>query len=203
MAGQGLNTGNPGRASLKERAQDLYETPPEATLALLRAERLPEHIWEPCAGRGAIVDVLRQAGHTVYASDLIDYGIPNQLKAVDFLLEFRAPMFCDCIVMNPPFALVDEFIRRAIDLVPKTCALLRLQYLESVGRDDVLDKLSRVHVFKNRLPRMHRDGWDGPKASSSVCFAWFVWEREHEGPITLNRITWEKLDDASRVVPAA
>jgi hypothetical protein len=207
MAGQGLmraaSTGNPGRDPLSKRAADLYETPPEATLALLRAERLPEYIWEPAAGRGAIVNVLREAGHTVYASDLIDYGIPAQQVAVDFLMEWRAPMFCDCIVTNPPFALVDSFVRRAIDLVPKVCMLLRLAYLESMGRDDILDRLARVHVFKRRLARMHRDGWEGPKASSTIAFAWFVWDREHQGPVALHRITWERLDADSRVVSAA
>jgi len=191
---QRTRTGNPGRAPLSERGEDLYETPKEATWALLKAERLPEHIWEPAAGRGAIVDVLREAGHTVYATDLIDYGIPNQQSAVDFLMEYRAPMFCDCIVTNPPFKLVDPFVRTAIELVPKVCMLLRLMYLEGAGRDDVLDRLTRVHVFKNRLPRMHRDGWEGPRATSTMCFAWFVWEREHDGPVALHRITWEKLN---------
>ena len=36
---------------------------------------------------------------------------------------------------------------------------------------------------------MHRDGWSGPKATSAVPFAWFVWERGHQGPITTYRIT--------------
>lgn len=197
---QRTRTGNPGRNPHDERGNDLYETPPEATWALLKAERLPTHIWEPAAGRGAIVDVLREAGHMVYASDLIDYGIPAQLPAVDFLMEWRTPMFCDCIVTNPPFKLVDEFVRKAVELAPKVCMLLRLAYLEGMGRDDILDKLTRVHVFKNRLPRMHRDGWEGPKASSTIAFGWFVFEREHEGPVALHRITWEKLDADQELV---
>lgn len=196
------STGNPGRAPLSERGSDCYETPPEATRALLRAERLPVYIWEPAAGRGAIVDVLREQGHSVYASDLIDYGIPAQQAARDFLMEWKPPLACDCIVTNPPFKLVDKFVRKALELVPKTYMLLRLAYLESAGRDDILDKLTRVHVFKNRLPRMHRDGWEGPKASSTIAFAWFVWEHEHQGPITLSRISWEKFDDGRGVVPA-
>ena len=52
---------------------DLYETPELATLALLRAEPLPRKIWEPACGPGAIVRVLRDAGHRVIATDLIDY----------------------------------------------------------------------------------------------------------------------------------
>jgi hypothetical protein len=68
--------------------------------------------------------------------------------------------------------------------------LLRLAFLESEKRSDILDggKLARVHVFKRRLPMMHRADWAGPKASSSIAFAWFVWDREHSGPATLDRI---------------
>lgn len=191
MRGQ---TGNPGRAPLKDRGADLYETPPEAVHALLKVEAFPSHIWEPAAGRGAIVNVLREHGHMVYATDLIDYQQPAQLAGVDFLMEHRAPVGCDSIVTNPPFKLVDEFIRHAIALVPRTCMLLRLAYLESVGREDVLNRLARLYVFRNRLPRMHRDGWDGPVATSSIAFAWFVFEQYHSGPAELYWITWEKQD---------
>jgi hypothetical protein len=62
----------------------LYETPPEAVQALLRVERIPHCVWECCAGKGAIVRVLRDAGHAVIASDIIDYGFPLHFVA-DFL----------------------------------------------------------------------------------------------------------------------
>ena len=52
------------------RGNDLYETPEGATFALLRAEPLPRTIWEAACGRGAIVRVLRNAGHRVIATDL-------------------------------------------------------------------------------------------------------------------------------------
>jgi hypothetical protein len=50
-----------GRHPLAERGNDLYETPVEATRALLGAVPLPSRIWEPACGRGAIVNVLRAA----------------------------------------------------------------------------------------------------------------------------------------------
>src|SRR5262249_15831089 len=67
------------------RGHDLYETPACAVEALLEVEHLPHKIWEPCAGRGAIVDVLRERGHFVVASDLVDYGVPGQEAGADFL----------------------------------------------------------------------------------------------------------------------
>jgi hypothetical protein len=180
------------RAPLVDRGHDMYETPPVAVEALLRVERLPHHLWEPAAGRGAIVKVLRNAGHAVIASDLIDYGEPTHFHRRDFLMERKAPEGTEAIVTNPPYKLAAEFVTHALQLCPLVVMLLRLAFLESERRRGVLDAgtLARVHVFRNRLPRMHRDNWNGPRASSSIAFAWFVWSRDHQGPTTLNRISW-------------
>ena len=69
--------------------------------------------------------------------------------------------------------------------------LLRLAFLESERRSRILDTgtLARVHIFRRRLPMMHRDGWQGPKASSAMAFAWFIWDRAHTGPAILNRVS--------------
>jgi hypothetical protein len=177
-------TGNPGRATLKDRADDSYDTPAVAVHALLKVETLPPCIWEPAAGTGSITNILRAAGHIVMSTDI--------REGVDFLMEYRAPIGCECIVTNPPYKLVDKFVRHAIDLVPMVVMLLRFNFLEGVGRSDIVDRhLARVHLFRNRLPMMHRKDWAGPRTSSMVAFAWFVWLRDHAGPITLNRVTWE------------
>ncbi len=94
-------TGQPGAAPLAERGDDLYETPPEATRALMQVERLPHRLWEPACGPGAIVRVLRAAGHDVIASDLVDYGCDDSIVGVDFLMETRAPEGVEAIVSNP------------------------------------------------------------------------------------------------------
>lgn len=186
------------RHVLADRKDDLYETPPEAVKALLRVEQLPKSIWEPAAGRGAIVDVLRASGHTVLASDLVDYGIELQLVSWDFLFELQAPLGHTCIVTNPPFKLAEEFVEHALKLCPKVIMLLRLAFLESERRSDILDNgwLARVYVFRKRLPMMHRDGWEGRKANSGMAFAWFVWDKTHRGPTTIQRISWEDERDA-------
>ena len=158
---------------------------------MLTLEKLPVHIWEPAAGRGAIASVLREAGHRVLASDLVDYGEPSIRPECDFLLELNPPIGIEAIVTNPPFKLADQFVRHAITLVPRVYMLLRLAFLEGMERSDILDgPLARVWVFRNRLPRMHRNGWTGPRASSTIAFAWFVFEQGHTGPIDLSRITW-------------
>jgi hypothetical protein len=61
---------------------------------------------------------------------------------------------------------------------------------ESQRRTAILEggHLARVHVFRKRLPMMHRHGWAGPKASSAIPYAWFVWDQAHRGDPTLHRI---------------
>src|SRR5262245_38825949 len=182
------------RAPLAERGDDLYETPAVATRALLQVEPLPHRLWEPAAGRGAIVDVLRAAGHEVIGSDLRDYGRPDFFSRRDFLLEWKVPDGCEAIVTNPPYKLADQFVAHALDLCPRVVMLLRLAFLESERRTPILEGrgLARVHIFRRRLPMMHRDGWQGPKASSAIPFAWFCWDRAHVGPPALHRISWDE-----------
>ena len=182
------------RAPLAERGDDLYETPDVAVHALMRVEQLPKVIWECACGPGRIVNVLRAGGHFVYATDLVDYGCPDAESGADFLME-RAPSFAiDAIVTNPPFKLADRFVAHALGRgIPKVVMLLRLAVRESDRRRSILDSglLARVHVFRKRLPMMHRAGWEGRKANNGMAFAWFVWELAHRGPTELRRLSWE------------
>jgi len=180
------------RHALSERQLDLYSTPECATRALMCAEQLPHRIWEPAAGRGAIVDVLRAAGHEVIAYDIEDYGVPGQAGGRDFLLETEAPDGIDCALTNPPFRIANEFVAHALKLCSRVIILARLAFLESERRRHILENagLARVYVFRNRIPFMHRDNWNGPTATSAIPYAWFCWDRSHCGPATVHRISW-------------
>jgi hypothetical protein len=176
-----------------ERGVDLYETPVVAVEALLRVEKdLPQQIWEPAAGRGAIVRVLREHGHQVVASNLVDYGGLDFVQ--DFLTVVEAPTGCECILTNPSFRWAQEFVERALQLSPLVIMLARLAFLESERRTNILENcgLARIHVFRKRLPMLHRDNWQGRKANSGMAFCWIVWDRAHRGPATVHRISWEK-----------
>ena len=176
------------------RGNDLYETPEVATLSLLAIEPLPPNILEPACGRGAISRVLRSAGHTVIENDIVDYRL-GQDSVQDFLNFKPTPSTeIDAIVTNPPYRLAQQFVRHALTLCPRVFMLLRLTFYESERRRDVLDGagLIRVHVFRNRLPMMHRDGWTGNRVSNPTAFAWFVWERGYSGNAEFDRISWNR-----------
>jgi hypothetical protein len=164
-----------------ERGLDCYWTPPEATRALMRIERLPKSIADPCCGTGAILDVLKASGHIVYGSDIVNYGWPHAVVR-DYLAE-PVEMNGVAIVTNPPFRLAEKFIRKAI---AEGCGyhawLLRTNFLESIGRLPLWrdHPPNRVWFSSRRLPMMHREGWAGPRATSNQAFAWFVWDGSQE-----------------------
>lgn len=172
------------RAAGSLRGDDFHETPECATRALLSVEQFHGPIWEPACGHGAISRVLEAAGHDVISTDLVDRGYgPGR---IDFLMERepRAPN----IITNPPFKLAAEFARCACRLTTgKVAFLCRLGWLEGRERSRMFAEtpLARVWVFAGRLPMMHRHGYEGPKSTSTIAFAWFVWERGHSGHPTL------------------
>jgi hypothetical protein len=184
------------RRPLSERGPDLYSTPEVAVRALLRVETVPGRVWEPCAGKGNIVRVLREAGVVVIASDLHDHGFPLHFQQ-DFLATTTMPKACAAIVSNPPYSLCARsapFVRHALNLAPIVILLMRLAFYESEARCEILERrgLRAIHVFRLRLPMMHRDQWAGPKANSGMAFCWMVWDRSHTGPTTIDRISWER-----------
>jgi hypothetical protein len=124
-------------------ADDWYETPEWATLALLRVlgTQAPSRILEPTAGRGAIVRALRKhwRGCQVTANEidaeraelLHDAGA-TIVKVTDFLVEgFLAQ---DLIITNPPFKLAMPVIDRSRQIAREVALLLRLNFLGSQER---------------------------------------------------------------------
>ena len=169
------------------RKDDFLPTPPEATRALLKVETFEDPIWEPACGDGAISKVLEAHDYTVFSTDLVDRGYGK--SGVDFLMEWtmRAPN----IVTNPPFKLAQTFVETALRLTTRKVAILaRLAWLEGSARRKLFQAtlLARVWVFSKRLPRMHRHDYTGPRTTSTIAFAWFVWEHGYTGKPTLGWI---------------
>lgn len=189
--------------ALRYRANDLYETPVICTVAACRAGvfsgLIGKTIWEPAAGRGAMVRVLRSHGIYCIATDLVAYpdadlGIQSQR---DFLMEYTAPKNVAAIITNPPFKNADAFVRHGLSLGLRVIVLLRAMAIEGAGRADLIDgHLTDYWIGIDRPPAMHRDGWQGNKLTNSGApFAWYDFspdKRPSQQPIRLHRFYWNE-----------
>lgn len=176
--GGNIAGGNPARGRVEN---DFYATHPDSTKALLAVEEIIYPAWEPACGEGHISKLLHEY---VYSTDLIDrgYGTPG----INFLGTngYSFPT----IITNPPFNLFQEFVEKALEQATKKVIMFgKLQALEGQKRATFLQStpLKTVYVFKKRQQPMRNgrsnDEITGKKMSSTMAFAWFVWEMGYEG----------------------
>jgi len=163
---------------------DLYNTPVEAVTAAIGRGIFDgfNRFWDPCDGLGGISHPLIDARFDVVTSDLIDYGLGQDLKG-DFLKAAWVPSGVDCIVMNPPFLLTEQFISKALEVCPSLIMFNRATVLESKTRSRKHDSgawpLKRFYSFGNRVSCSK--GIDKEPQPNSVWYGWFVYERGYQG----------------------
>lgn len=144
---------------------------------------LRQRVWEPACGAGHIVNVLRERGHEVYATDIVDRGCPDSYVQ-DFLWEFSAAPVDDVDIMtNPPYATALEFVERALACVKdgaNVWMLLRLQFLEGKARRRLYDVAppADVWVFSERRT-CAKNGDFSKTEGGAIAYAWFHWIKNH------------------------
>jgi hypothetical protein len=166
----------------KRHEQDFYETPPWVTEAILPHLPAALSAFDPCAGRGAIMRVLRASKHRFVTTKGLEIDQARvdycRSEAGGWLTVWQADsLTCDwerphLIVMNPPFSLAQEFVEAAIVRVAMggtVAALLRLGFLASKRRV-ALHRKHPADVYV--LPR--RPSFTGGGTDSSE-YAWLLW----------------------------
>ena len=113
--------------------EDYYATEPKATEWLCKLERFEGRILEPSCGEGHMSRVLEAAGYEVVSRDLVDrgYGEVADFLAIDNL-EWDGN-----IVTNPPYKYAQEFVEKALSIIPKgkkVAMFLKLTFLEGKAR---------------------------------------------------------------------
>lgn len=101
----------------------------------------------------------------------------------------------DWIVTNPPYKLAEPFIRKSYNLLKdngKMAFFLRIQFLESVQRYQLFQDLplQKVYAFSKRQTpwKNGQQTNNGKKWASTICFAWFVWQKGYQGQPTIDWI---------------
>ena len=180
-----------GMSTTRKRVEeDYYATPFSATEALLDNVKFEGNFLEPCVGEGHIAEIIKKyyPDECIYSIDLIDRGYPNTLVANFIEYDFLGQTF-DNIITNPPYSLAQEFLEKGMKIINnngKIAMFLKIQFLEG-GKRKELFKLyppKYVYVFSKRQnPWRNGSPVDekGKPWSSTMCFAWFIWEKGFTG----------------------
>jgi len=174
------------------KENDLYQTEPWATEALLR--HFPVSgltVWEPAAGNHLIADVLREQGASVVTSDIATYD-----RQHDADVDFLAPRFAyknpkhDAIITNPPYGKGNrdavKFCEFALQRCPGLVAMLLTAKFD-FGK-------TRLHLtrdnprFAAKIALVDRIQWFPGDTSGTEDHAWYVWTA---GPNAGARLLYE------------
>jgi hypothetical protein len=159
-----------GRCLTKRHPYDAYSTPAWCTEAIAK-----EIVWndsatilEPCAGEGAIVDVLCMYPHAHMRT--LDINPDCRMGGGFDFLKYDDDRV-DFILTNPPFSLAQEFVEKSLSVANYTIMLLRLNFLASKSRKEFWEKHTptAIHVLTKR-PSFTGTGTD------ATDYAWFVWD---------------------------
>ena len=177
-----------GNSSTKREENDYYATAPETTKLFLDTfkEDLGESILEPACGEGHLAEVLKEyfPNSNIDCIDLIDRGYGT--GGIDFLTYNTDKKF-DTVITNPPFKYAKEFILKSLAVSNRYVIMLcKIQLLEGVKRKEMFEStpLKYIYVHTTRQATW-KNGEEtdsrGKKWATTMCLAWFVWEKDYKG----------------------
>lgn len=159
------------------KENDLYQTEPWATEALLR--HFPVHpgwvVWEPAAGNHLIADVLRERCH-VFTSDIVTYDKQHD-AIIDFLDPATPGRGVNAIYTNPPYGKGNRdavtFARLALRrTIGHVALLLTAKFDFGKTRADLFADNPR---FMAKIALVDRIQWFPGETSGTEDHAWYVW----------------------------
>ena len=179
-----------GNSTTEKADNDFYATDPNTVREFLNIAKNDFEgvgkIWENCAGQGHLAEVVKEyfKDSIVCTTDLIDRGYCT--ADVDFLNSSFNPN-ADLIITNPPFSLVNDFIVKGLEKTNRYLVYLcKIQMLETVGRKEILEDSPLKYIYvhsKRQATWKNGEPLDpqGKKWATTMCLAWFVWDKEYKG----------------------
>lgn len=160
------------------KENDLYQTEPWATEALLRNFPVTDMtVWEPAAGNHLMADVLRDAGATVRTSDIAVYDRQHDAMFDFLILRPHHEPGIDAIISNPPYGKGNRDAVRFCELALERCdgfVAMLLTAKFDFGK-------TRRHLFRDhprfcaKIALVDRIQWFPGDTSGTEDHAWYVW----------------------------
>lgn len=202
----GYNKNNKERAML-----DYYSTPVEEVTNILNKLNIDfsySTILEPSCGGGHMVkgieDYLEQNPSYANNVNIIATDVAKRDskyfkdsfltgEEYDFLPDtYPIKEGVDWVIMNPPYATIEYFTIKSLELAKKGVILLaRLQFLESQSRYEHIFKEIQptdVYIYVDRIS-CKKNGNEEIKENSVQCYAWILFDKQNPKPCELHWIT--------------
>lgn len=174
---------------------DFYPTPScmvkeliESELSVFNSGIENKIILDPCCGKYAIGDVLREKGIADY-NTLIEKDI---VYGDDFLLdEYKYPV--DIIIMNPPFKLFDRFVKKSKEISEIVCCIGKLNFFGAHNRnvERLWEHLEYVLPFDRQIA-FDKPEVDGKVECGMMITGWFIWNKNYNGLPQIQVIDMQK-----------
>jgi hypothetical protein len=167
------------------KENDLYQTEPWATEALLRNFPVKGlSVWEPAAGNHLMADVLAEFGAKVMTSDIVVYDRHHSVPPFDFLRSecTFADGFPDALITNPPYGKGNRDAVKFAELALERCSgivALLLTAKFDFGK-------TRRHLFRDnprfraKIALVDRLSWTLDGETGTEDHAWFIWRPERD-----------------------
>ena len=189
-------------------ALDYYATPTNEVVNILNELNYNfsnQTILEPCVGGGHMMEGIIQYLDTnndsclqIIGTDVQDRGYRSdsvQLlygEELDFLGDNYPIETANVIIMNPPYATLEPFIIRALEIATdKLIVLCRMQAIEGVSRYEKIFKdnpptyiyqyIERIQCWKNGIK---------PSGASAQGYCWLVWDKSSADYMSPPQLYW-------------
>lgn len=174
-------------------ALDYYATPTDEVINILDNlgyDFSEKTILEPCVGGGhmalGINKYIEKNGQFLVrkiGTDVKNRGFENEYWHTEYNLDFLADDYpfdyADVIIMNPPYATLEPFLIRALEIAEdKVICLCRTQVIEGSSRYEKIFKdnpPTYIYQYVDRI-QCWKNG-EKPVGSSAQAYCWLVWDK--------------------------
>lgn len=184
---KGKNYAN--RKPEKERPEnDFYETPKCMVEELLQTKDQGNFIFnhspsdsilDPCCGKYTIGNVLRKHNYNNITENDVIYG--QDFLAGNLLNDSNK--YYNSIVMNPPFKLFDDFVKKSKTIADKVYCIGKMNYFGGHYRNinGLWNNLEWILPF-DRMIAFDRPIREDMKVECGMMVtAWFIWNKNYSG----------------------
>ena len=169
---------------------DFYPTPSCMVKELIEGgffnELLDVDILDPCCGKYAIGNVLRQYGFkNIIERDLM-YG-------QDFLADYTDNSY-DVLIMNPPFKLFNPFVEKAKRIADRVYCIGKMNFFGAHDRNvnGLWNHLEWVLPFDRQIAFDKLETSDGKVECGMIVSCWMIWNKNYDGEPKIKVLDMQK-----------